>query len=87
MNRRITTFALRRFYAKGFEETEAHLRWDGLAGRILNTGDILVKTQSEKDFMKRIVKVRDPLKAADLIRGVMTWPIFRMNNSGVDRRL
>jgi hypothetical protein len=28
--RPFTTHALRRFYAKGFEENEAHRRWSGL---------------------------------------------------------
>jgi uncharacterized membrane protein YdbT with pleckstrin-like domain len=58
-----------------------------VTGRILNTGDILVKTQSEKDFSKRMVKVRDPLKVADLIKGVMANPIFRIDSNGVDKKM
>ena len=51
-----------------------------IIARILNTGDILIKTQSEKDFAKRMVKIRDPLKVAGLIRNVMAKPIFRVED-------
>lgn len=55
-----------------------------VSGRILNTGDIMIKTQSEKDFTKRMTKVKDPKRVADLIRNVMARPIFRVdgNSSG-----
>lgn len=50
-----------------------------IVGRLLNTGDILVRTQSEKDFVRRMVKVRDPDRVASLIREVMARPIFRID--------
>jgi uncharacterized membrane protein YdbT with pleckstrin-like domain len=58
-----------------------------VTGRILNTGDILVKTQSEKDFSKRMVKIRDPLKVADSIRSVMARPIFRVDSNDTDKKI
>ncbi len=53
-----------------------------VSGRILNTGDIMIKTQSEKDFTKRMTKVKDPKRVADLIRNVMARPIFRVDGNG-----
>lgn len=48
-----------------------------LTGKILNMGDIIIRTQSERDSERRMVRVRDPLKVADLVRKVMTGPMFR----------
>jgi uncharacterized membrane protein YdbT with pleckstrin-like domain len=50
-----------------------------VSNRILGTGDITIKIQSEKDFTKRMVKVKDPKRVADLIRNVMARPIFRVD--------
>jgi len=52
-----------------------------VSNRILRTGDIMIKTQSEKDFTKKMVKVRDPKRVADLIRNVMARPIFRVDEN------
>lgn len=51
-----------------------------IVGRLLNTGDILVRTQSERDFVRRMVKVRDPDRVASLVREVMARPIFRIDD-------
>ena len=50
-----------------------------IIGRLLNTGDILVRTQSERDFVRRMVKVRDPDRVASMLREVMARPIFRID--------
>ena len=51
-----------------------------ILGRILNSGDIVVRTQSEGDWEKRMVKVRNPSKVADEIREVMTKPVVRVED-------
>jgi uncharacterized membrane protein YdbT with pleckstrin-like domain len=55
-----------------------------ISSRIYNTGDITIKTQSERDFAKKMVKVRDPVRVANLIRDVMARQIFKLDedNSG-----
>jgi len=45
-------------------------------GRITNTGDIFLRSQSETE--RRMVKVRNPLKVAEQIRAVVSTPTFRM---------
>ncbi len=50
-----------------------------IGSRIYNTGDIAIKTQSEKDFTKKMVKVRDPMRVANLIRDVMARQIFKLD--------
>jgi hypothetical protein len=50
-----------------------------ISSRIVNTGDIVVKTQSEREFTKIMVKVRDPMKVANLIRNVMARPIIKFD--------
>jgi uncharacterized membrane protein YdbT with pleckstrin-like domain len=57
-----------------------------ITGRVLNTGDILIRTQSERDFTKRMVKVRDPTRVANLIRDVMARPIFKIDERGSDKK-
>jgi len=42
-------------------------------------GDITIKTQSERDFTKRMVKVRDPMRVANLIRDVMARQLFKLD--------
>jgi uncharacterized membrane protein YdbT with pleckstrin-like domain len=51
-----------------------------IPGRILNSGDIVVRTQSEGDWEKRMVKIRNPLKVGDEIRKVLTKPTFRVED-------
>jgi uncharacterized membrane protein YdbT with pleckstrin-like domain len=49
-------------------------------GRITNTGDIFLRSQSESE--RRMVKVRDPLRVAEQIRGVVATPTVRMKSRG-----
>lgn len=53
------------------------------SARILNTGDITVRTQGERDI--KMKKVRNSLKVADRIREVMARPIFRMEGQELIR--
>ena len=50
-----------------------------IISRIYNTGDIMIKTQSERDFTKKMVKVKDPMRVANLIRDVMARQIFKLD--------
>jgi uncharacterized membrane protein YdbT with pleckstrin-like domain len=57
----------------GFSDLEVDR---SITGRILNVGDILVRSQSESDVL--MVRVRDPLKAADRIREILSRPSVRV---------
>ena len=50
-----------------------------IISRIFGIGDITIKTQSEKDFTKRMVMVRDPVRVANLIRDVMARQFFKLD--------
>jgi len=52
-----------------------------VSARIINSGDIIIRTQSETDSVRRMVRVRNPLKAADHIREVMARPMVRIDRS------
>jgi len=60
--------------ASGFSDLEV-LR--SVVGRLMNSGDIVIRTQSETDGVRKMEKIRYPLKVADQIRQVMARPIFR----------
>jgi membrane protein YdbS with pleckstrin-like domain len=47
-----------------------------ISARIINSGDITIRTQGESDI--EMEKVRNPLKVADQIREVMARPIVRI---------
>jgi uncharacterized membrane protein YdbT with pleckstrin-like domain len=47
-----------------------------ISSRILNTGDITVRTQGENDI--KMVRVKNPLIVADRIRKVMARPVVRL---------
>lgn len=47
-----------------------------VSGRIVNSGNIIVRTQGDSDI--KMVKVRKPLKVADQIREVMATPTVRI---------
>jgi membrane protein YdbS with pleckstrin-like domain len=64
--------------ASGFSDLEV-IR--GVAGRILEYGDIIIRTQSERDPEKMMVKVRNPLTVAEQIRYVMGRQIVRLDQS------
>ena len=59
----------------GFSELEV---FRSVVGRIVESGDIVIETQSEKDNVVRMVRVRHPLKVADQIREVMARPVVRI---------
>jgi uncharacterized membrane protein YdbT with pleckstrin-like domain len=61
--------------ASGFSDLEV-IR--GIAGRAFGYGDIIIRTQSERDSVKIMVKVRDSLKVADRIRYVMGRSVVRL---------
>ncbi len=52
-----------------------------VSARIINSGDIIIRTQSEIDSVRKMVRIRNPLKAADQIREVMAHPIVRIDRS------
>jgi membrane protein YdbS with pleckstrin-like domain len=47
-----------------------------VSGRILSLGDIIIRTQGERDL--KMERVKNPLKVADQIREVMSRPIVRI---------
>lgn len=49
-----------------------------ISARIMNSGDIIIRAQSETDSERRMVRVRNALKVADQIREVMARPIVRI---------
>jgi hypothetical protein len=57
-----------------------------VSSRVLNTGEIKIKTQSERDFTKRMVKVRDPMRVANLIRDVMARQIFKLDEGSSGKK-
>jgi membrane protein YdbS with pleckstrin-like domain len=61
--------------ASGFADLEVVRT---VLGRILESGDIIIRTQSETDAERRIQRIREPLKVADQIRKVMAHPIVRL---------
>jgi membrane protein YdbS with pleckstrin-like domain len=50
-----------------------------ISSRIFKTGNIIIKTQSEKDYTKKMVMVKDPMLVANLIRDVMARQIFKLD--------
>lgn len=61
--------------ASGFSDLEV-IR--GVVGRIFGYGDVIIRTQSERDPEKTMMKVRDPLKVGEQIRYVMGRPMVRL---------
>jgi uncharacterized membrane protein YdbT with pleckstrin-like domain len=60
--------------AAGFSDLELSR---GLVGRVLNTGDIVIETDSHRDVA--LVKVRDPIRVSGMIRQMMTVPLVRVD--------
>jgi uncharacterized membrane protein YdbT with pleckstrin-like domain len=50
-----------------------------ISSRVFGIGDLTIKTQSERDFTKRMVMVRDPVRVANLIRDVMARQFFKLD--------
>jgi len=55
-----------------------------ISSRILNTGDITVRTQGENDI--KMVRVKNPLIVADRIREVMARPVVRLERQELTTR-
>ena len=49
-----------------------------ISNRIVNSGDIVIRTQSETESDLTMQKVRGPMSVASQIRGVMARPIVRI---------
>ncbi len=49
-----------------------------ISARIVNSGDIIVRIQTETQYNLRMTRIRDPLRAADQIRQIMARPIVRI---------
>jgi len=47
-----------------------------VTGRLVGSGDIIIRSQSESNAV--MVRVRDPMKAAEQIRKIMSRPIVRI---------
>jgi hypothetical protein len=47
----------------------------------MDSGDIIIETQSEADNVEKMRRVRHPLRVADQIREVMARPIVRIEGS------
>lgn len=62
----------------GFSDLEVDR---SVSGRIVDSGDIIIRSQSESDLL--MVRVRDPLKAAERIRKIMARPIVRIEGQNV----
>jgi len=52
-----------------------------VSARIVNTGDIIIRTQSETDSNLKMTRIRDPMKAADQIRQIMARPVVRIEGT------
>ncbi len=61
--------------SSGFSDLEV-IR--SVSARMLNMGDIIIRTQSETDSNKMMVMVRNPLNVGGQIREVMAHPIVRI---------
>jgi uncharacterized membrane protein YdbT with pleckstrin-like domain len=61
--------------ASGFADMEVTR---SIAGRILNFGDIAIRTQDESAADKIMQKIRNPMKVSDQIRVVMSKPLVRI---------
>lgn len=52
-----------------------------ISARIVNSGDIIVRIQTETESDIKMTRVRNPLKAADQIRQIMARPIVRIEGT------
>jgi len=63
--------------AAGFSDLEVTRT---LPGRILNMGNIVIQTDSDRDVA--LLRVREPVKVSTMIRQVMTVPLVRVDGQG-----
>jgi uncharacterized membrane protein YdbT with pleckstrin-like domain len=61
--------------ASGFADMEVT---KSIVGRILNVGDITIRTQDERGADKIMQTIRNPMKVSDQIREVMSKPLVRI---------
>ncbi len=61
--------------ASGFADMEV-VR--SISARLLNLGDIIIRTQDETGRDRKMIRVKDPTKVANQIREVMAKPIVRI---------
>lgn len=61
--------------ASGFADMEVTR---SISGRIMNFGDITIRTQDESGADKKIAKIRDPMRVGNQIREVMARPTVRI---------
>jgi uncharacterized membrane protein YdbT with pleckstrin-like domain len=61
--------------ASGFADMEVKR---SVSGRIMNVGDIIIRSQSETSPDREMERVRDPLAVAEQIRQVMAEPAVRI---------
>jgi uncharacterized membrane protein YdbT with pleckstrin-like domain len=61
--------------ASGFADMEVT---KSIIGRILNSGDIIIRTQAESGSDKIMQTIRNPMKVSGQIREVMSKPIVRI---------
>jgi len=61
--------------ASGFADMEVT---KSIAGRILNFGDIIIRTQDESGADKIMQTIRNPMKVSGQIREVMSKPMVRI---------
>ena len=59
--------------AAGFSDLEIV---QGIGGRVLNMGDIVMETDSRRDL--KLIMIHDPMEVAAKIRQVMTTPMVRL---------
>jgi hypothetical protein len=59
----------------GFSDLEV---FKSVTGRMMDSGDIVIRTQSETDNVKKMHMVRHPFNVADQIREVMARPIVKI---------
>lgn len=52
-----------------------------ISARMVNSGDIIVRLQTETESNLKMSRVRDPMKAADQIRRIMARPIVRVEGT------
>ena len=61
--------------ASGFADMEVTR---SLSARIINLGDIIIRTQDESGADRKMERIKNPLRVADQIREVMAKPIVRI---------
>jgi hypothetical protein len=64
--------------SSGFSDLQVN---QSLFERAINSGEIVIFSQSERNFQRKMVRVKNPMKVAEQIRFVMGRPIVRMEGT------